>query len=193
MHADERKEIKIAKSGDIVAVVGLKNTNTGHTVCDEKHGILLESMDFPEPVVEVSVEPVSKAEQDNLSKALAKLSEEDPTFKLSTNEDTGQTIIAGMGELHLEILIDRLLREFKVQAHIGKPQVAFSEAITKKVEKIDEKFVRQSGGRGLFLKQIENELLSEKIDIAVHALKDNGLGNKICYYKKSRAWFTFIL
>jgi len=150
MHANKREERDEVAAGEIVAVVGLKNTNTGHTVCDEKHGILLESMDFPEPVVEVSVEPVSKAEQDNLSKALAKLSEEDPTFKLSTNVDTGQTIISGMGELHLEILIDRLLREFKVQAHIGKPQVAFSEAITKKVEKIDVKFARQSGGRGQY-------------------------------------------
>ena len=150
MHANKREERDEVAAGEIVAVVGLKNTNTGHTVCDEKHRIILESMDFPEPVVEVSVEPVSKAEQDNLSKSLAKLSEEDPTFKLSINEDTGQTIIAGMGELHLEILIDRLLREFKVQAHIGKPQVAFSEAITKKVEKINVKFVRQSGGRGQY-------------------------------------------
>ena len=150
MHANKREERDEVAAGDIVAVVGLKNTNTGHTVCDEKHSIILESMDFPEPVVEVSVEPVSKAEQDNLSKALAKLSEEDPTFKLSTNQDTGQTIISGMGELHLEILIDRLLREFKVQAHIGKPQVAFSEAITKKVEKINVKFARQSGGRGQY-------------------------------------------
>ena len=150
MHANKREERDEVAAGDIVAVVGLKNTNTGHTVCDEKHSILLESMDFPEPVVEVSVEPVSKAEQDNLSKALAKLSEEDPTFKLSTNQDTGQTIISGMGELHLEILIDRLLREFKVQALIGKPQVAFSEAITKKVEKINVKFARQSGGRGQY-------------------------------------------
>ena len=150
MHANKREERDAVAAGEIVAVVGLKSTNTGHTVCDEKHGILLESMDFPEPVVEVSVEPVSKAEQDNLSKALAKLSEEDPTFKLSSNEDTGQTIISGMGELLLEILIDRLLREFKVQAHIGKPQVAFSEAITKKVEKIDVKFARQSGGRGQY-------------------------------------------
>ena len=150
MHANKREERDEVAAGDIVAVVGLKNTNTGHTVCDEKHSIILESMDFPEPVVEVSVEPVSKAEQDNLSKALAKLSEEDPTFKLSTNQDTGQTIISGMGELHLEILIDRLLREFKVQALIGKPQVAFSEAITKKVEKINVKFVRQSGGRGQY-------------------------------------------
>ena len=150
MHANKREERDEVAAGDIVAVVGLKNTNTGHTVCDEKHSIILESMDFPEPVVEVSVEPVSKAEQDNLSKALAKLSEEDPTFKLSTNQDTGQTIISGMGELHLEILIDRLLREFKVQALIGKPQVAFSEAITKKVEKINVKFARQSGGRGQY-------------------------------------------
>ena len=150
MHANKREERDAVAAGEIVAVVGLKSTNTGHTVCDEKHGILLESMDFPEPVVEVSVEPVSKAEQDNLSKALAKLREEDPTFNHSSNEDTAQTIITGMVELPLEILIDRLLREFKVQAHIGKPQVAFSEAITKKVEKIDVKFARQSGGRGQY-------------------------------------------
>ncbi len=150
MHANKREERDMVRAGEIVAVVGLKNTNTGHTICDEKNGILLEAMDFPEPVVEVSVEPVSKAEQDNLSKALVKLSEEDPTFKISTNPDTGQTIISGMGELHLEILIDRLLREFKVQAHIGKPQVAFCEAITKRVEKIEVKFVRQSGGRGQY-------------------------------------------
>ncbi len=150
MHANKREDMEEVLAGEIVAAVGLKTTNTGHTLCDEKKHILLESMDFPEPVVEVSVEPVSKADQDNLSKALVKLAEEDPTFKVSTNQDTGQTIIAGMGELHLEILIDRLLREFKVQASVGTPQVAYTEAITKSVENIDTKFVRQSGGRGQY-------------------------------------------
>ncbi len=150
MHANKREELNEVSAGEIVAAVGLKNTNTGHTLCDEKHPILLESMDFPEPVVEVSVEPVSKADQDALSKALVKLSEEDPTFKISTNEDTGQTIIAGMGELHLEILIDRLLREFRVRANVGKPQVAYTEAITRAVHEVEGKFVRQSGGRGQY-------------------------------------------
>jgi elongation factor G len=150
MHANKREELDQVSAGEIVAAVGLKQTKTGHTLCDEKNPIMLETMDFPEPVVEVSVEPASKADQDNLSKALMKKSEEDPTFRVSTNPDTGQTIIAGMGELHLEILVDRLLREFKVQAHVGKPQVAYTEAITKSVEKIEGKFVRQSGGRGQY-------------------------------------------
>ncbi len=150
MHANKREELESVSAGEIVAAVGLKNSHTGHTLCDEKKPILLESMDFPEPVVEVSVEPATKADQDALSKGLAKLSEEDPTFQVSTNQDTGQTIIAGMGELHLEILVDRLLREFKVQANVGTPQVAYTEAITKRVEKIDVKFARQSGGRGQY-------------------------------------------
>ncbi|MFQ6676772.1 MAG: elongation factor G [Fidelibacterota bacterium] len=150
MHANKREELEVVNAGEIVAAVGLKKTFTGNTLCNEDNPILLESMDFPEPVVEVSVEPASKADQDNLSKALVKLGEEDPTFKVSINQDTGQTIIAGMGELHLEILIDRLLREFSVQAKIGKPQVAYAEAITKRVENIDVKFVRQSGGRGQY-------------------------------------------
>ena len=150
MHANKREELNEVSAGQIVGVVGLKRANTGHTLCDEKSPIILESMDFPEPVVEVSVEPVSKTDQDVLSKALGKLSEEDPTFQVSFNENTGQTIIAGMGELHLEILIARLLREFKVQANVGTPQVAYIEAITKAVEKIDKKFVKQSGGRGQF-------------------------------------------
>ncbi len=150
MHANKREDLEEVLAGEIVAAVGMKSTNTGHTLTDEKKQILLESMDFPEPVVEVAVEPVSKADQDNLSKALVKLSEEDPTFRVSTNEDTGQTIIAGMGELHLEILIDRVLREFKVQASVGTPQVAYTEAITKAVQNIDTKFVRQSGGRGQY-------------------------------------------
>ena len=150
MHANKREELNEVSAGQIVGVVGLKRANTGHTLCDEKFPIILESMDFPEPVVEVSVEPVSKADQDVLSNALIKLSEEDPTFQVSFNEKTGQTIIAGMGELHLEILIARLFREFKVQANVGTPQVAYIEAITKAVEKIDKKFVKQSGGRGQF-------------------------------------------
>jgi elongation factor G len=150
MHANKREELDKVCAGEIVAAVGLKNSHTGHTLCEEKKEIILESMEFPEPVVEVSVEPATKADQDSLSKGLGKLSEEDPTFKVSINQDTGQTIIAGMGELHLEILVDRLLREFNVQANVGTPQVAYTEAITKRVEKIDVKFVRQSGGRGQF-------------------------------------------
>lgn len=150
MHANKREERESMSAGEIVAAVGLKGTNTGHTLCDEKDQILLESMDFPEPVVEVSVEPVSKGDQDTLSKALVKLAEEDPTFQVSTNHDTGQTIIAGMGELHLEILVDRLLREFKVQANVGRPQVAYIEAITQSVMESETKFVRQSGGRGQY-------------------------------------------
>ena len=150
MHANKREELDKVSAGEIVAAVGLKNSHTGHTLCEEKKEIILESMEFPEPVVEVSVEPATKADQDSLSKGLGKLSEEDPTFKVSINPDTGQTIIAGMGELHLEILVDRLLREFSVQANVGTPQVAYTEAITKRVEKIDVKFVRQSGGRGQF-------------------------------------------
>ncbi len=150
MHANKREERENVGAGEIVAAVGLKKTNTGHTLSQEKHPILLESMDFPEPVVEVAVEPVSKADQDALSKALVKLSEEDPTFRILTNQETGQTIIAGMGELHLEILIDRLLREFKVGANVGKPQVAYTEAITKSTKDVDVKFARQSGGRGQY-------------------------------------------
>tara|TARA_B100000929_G_scaffold72315_2_gene55599 strand:- start:757 stop:2847 length:2091 start_codon:yes stop_codon:yes gene_type:complete len=150
MHANKREELDQVNAGEIIAAVGLKNTQTGHTLCEEKKEILLESMEFPEPVVEVSVEPATKVDQDALSKGLAKLSEEDPTFKVSIHPDTGQTIIAGMGELHLEVLIDRLLREFNVKANVGTPQVAYTEAITKRVEKVDIKFVRQSGGRGQY-------------------------------------------
>ena len=150
MHANKREELEKVSAGEIVAAIGLKNTHTGHTLCEEKKEILLESMEFPEPVVEVSVEPATKADQDALSKGLGKLSEEDPTFKVSIHPDTGQTIIAGMGELHLEILVDRLLREFNVKANVGTPQVAYTEAITKRVEKIDVKFARQSGGRGQY-------------------------------------------
>ncbi|MBH09240.1 MAG: elongation factor G [Candidatus Marinimicrobia bacterium] len=150
MHSNKREDRDSVEAGEIVAAVGLKDVKTGHTLCDEKKKILLESMDFPEPVVSVSVEPVSKGDQDTLSKALQKLGEEDPTFRVSTDDDTGQTIIAGMGELHLEILVDRLLREFKVQANIGQPMVAYREAITKPVNKLEMKFVRQTGGRGQY-------------------------------------------
>ena len=150
MHSNKREERESVCAGEIVAAVGLKNVKTGNTLCDEKDQIILESMDFPEPVVSVSVEPVSKGDQDTLSKSLQKLGEEDPTFKVSTDEETGQTIISGMGELHLEILIDRLLREFKVKANIGKPMVAYREAITQSVSDVETKFVRQSGGRGQF-------------------------------------------
>ena len=150
MHSNKREEREGVSTGEIVAAVGLKNVKTGHTLCDEKNPILLESMDFPEPVVAVSVEPVSKGDQDSLFKGLQKLGEEDPTFRVSTDDETGQTIIAGMGELHLEILVDRLLREFKVQANIGQPTVAYREAITKAVSDVEMKFVRQSGGRGQY-------------------------------------------
>ncbi len=150
MHSNKREERESVCAGEIVAAVGLKHVKTGNTLCDEKEQIILESMDFPEPVVSVSVEPVSKGDQDTLSKSLQKLGEEDPTFKVSTDEETGQTIISGMGELHLEILIDRLLREFKVKANIGKPMVAYREAITQSVSDVETKFVRQSGGRGQY-------------------------------------------
>ena len=150
MHSNKREDRDGVEAGEIVAAVGLKNVKTGHTLCDQSNQIVLESMDFPEPVVAVSVEPVSKADQDSLSKSLSKLGEEDPTFRVSTDEETGQTIIAGMGELHLEILVDRLLREFKVQANIGKPIVAYRESITKSVEDVETKFVRQSGGKGQY-------------------------------------------
>ena len=150
MHSNKREERDSVSTGEIVAAVGLKKVKTGHTLCDEKNQILLESMDFPEPVVAVSVEPVSKGDQDSLSKGLQKLGEEDPTFRVSSDEETGQTIIAGMGELHLEILVDRLLREFKVEANIGQPMVAYREAITKSISGVDMKFVRQSGGKGQY-------------------------------------------
>lgn len=149
MHANHREDIETARSGDIVGIVGLKNTKTGDTLSDPKHLIRLESMNFPEPVISVAVEPKTKADQDKLSQSLAKLSDEDPTFRVRTDEETGQTIISGMGELHLEIIVDRLLREFKVGANIGQPQVAYKETITKKVVS-EGKFIRQSGGRGQY-------------------------------------------
>ena len=149
MHANHREDIEKVYSGDIAAAVGLKNTTTGDTLCDEKHPIILESMDFPEPVIRVAIEPKTKAGQEKMGLALAKLAEEDPTFKTYTDEETGQTIIAGMGELHLEIIVDRLLREFKVEANVGKPQVSYREAIRKTVE-VEHKYARQSGGKGQY-------------------------------------------
>ncbi len=149
MSANKREDVEDAQAGDIVAAVGLKNTKTGHTLCAENKQIVLESMHFPEPVISVAIEPRTKADQDLLGESLGKLAEEDPTFKIRTDEETGQTLIAGMGELHLEILIDRLLREFRVHANVGKPQVAYKETIRKKVEGVG-KFIRQSGGRGQY-------------------------------------------
>ncbi len=149
MHANHRKDIDCCYSGDIAAAVGLKNTTTGETLCDEDHPIILESMNFPEPVIRVAIEPKTKAGQEKMGIALAKLAEEDPTFKTYTDEETGQTIIAGMGELHLEIIVDRLLREFKVEANVGEPQVSYREAIRKAVN-IEHKYARQSGGKGQY-------------------------------------------
>jgi translation elongation factor EF-G len=149
MHANKRMELERCYSGDIAAAVGLKITTTGDTLCDEKHPVILESMVFPEPVIDIAIEPKTKAGQDKMGEALVKLAEEDPTFRVSTNKETGQTIIAGMGELHLEIIVDRLLREFKVEANVGAPQVAYKEGITKEVE-VDSKYARQSGGHGQY-------------------------------------------
>jgi len=149
MHANKREELDKVYSGDIAAAVGFKFTTTGDTICDEQHPVILESMEFPDPVIEVAIEPKTKAGQDKMGEALVKLAEEDPTFRVSTNEETGQTIIAGMGELHLEIIVDRLLREFKVEANVGAPQVAYKETFTKTVE-VDSKYAKQSGGRGQY-------------------------------------------
>ena len=150
MHANHREDKDAIFAGDIMAVVGLKNTTTGDTLCDPAHPIVLEALEFPEPVIHVAVEPKTKADQDKLSKALYSLSEEDPTFRVRSDEETGQTVISGMGELHLEVLVDRMLREFSVDANVGKPQVAYRETIRKPVEKIEEKYVRQTGGRGQY-------------------------------------------
>ena len=149
MHANHREDITKVYSGDIAAAVGFKNTTTGDTLCDEKHPIILESMNFPDPVIRVAIEPKTKAGQEKMGIALAKLAEEDPTFKTYTDEETGQTIIAGMGELHLEIIVDRLLREFKVEANVGKPQVAYKETIRRKAD-VETKYARQSGGKGQY-------------------------------------------
>ncbi len=149
MHANKREEIDIVYSGDIAAAVGLKSTTTGDTICDEQHPVILESMEFPEPVIELAIEPKTKSGQQKMGEALAKLAEEDPTFRAHTDEETGQTIIAGMGELHLEIIVDRLLREFKVEANVGAPQVAYKETFTKAVDQ-EYKYAKQSGGRGQY-------------------------------------------
>jgi elongation factor G len=150
MHANHREDMEAAFTGDIVAVVGLKHTTTGDTLCDPSKPIILESITFPAPVISVAVEPKTKADQEKLATALAKLADEDPTFEVRFNEETGQTIISGMGELHLEILVDRLMREFNVGANVGKPQVAYRETIRKDVHKVEARFVRQSGGRGQY-------------------------------------------
>ena len=149
MHANHRKDIDVCYAGDIYAAVGLKNTGTGDTLCDPKHPIILESMEFPEPVIDLAIEPKTKAGQEKMAIGLSKLAEEDPTFKTYTNPETGQTIIAGMGELHLEIIVDRLMREFKVEANVGKPQVAYKETI-RKLADVDHKYARQSGGKGQY-------------------------------------------
>jgi len=149
MHANHREDVDSVEAGDIAAAVGLKNTTTGDTLCDEKHPIILENIVFPEPVISQAIEPKTKADQEKLGQSLAKLAEEDPTFKMFTDEETGQTIISGMGELHLEIIVDRMLREFKVQANVGKPQVAYKEAITKTAE-AEGRYIRQTGGKGQY-------------------------------------------
>jgi elongation factor G len=150
MHANHREDKQAVFAGDIVAAVGLKHTTTGDTLSDPSHSVLLERMEFPEPVISVAIEPKTKADQDKLGKALGALSEEDPTFQVRTDDDTGQTIISGMGELHLEVLVDRMMREFTVSANVGKPQVAYRETITVPVEKVEERYVRQTGGRGQY-------------------------------------------
>ena len=150
MHANHREPRDVAYAGDIIAVVGLKNTTTGDTLCDPSDPIVLESLDFPEPVIHVAVEPKTKADQDKLSRALQTLSEEDPTFQVHGDEETGQTIIGGMGELHLEVLVDRMLREFRVDANVGKPQVAYRETISHSVQKVEHRYIRQTGGRGQY-------------------------------------------
>ena len=149
MHANKREELDIVYSGDIAAAVGFKSTTTGDTICDEQHPVILESMEFPEPVIDVAIEPKTKGDQGKMAEALAKLAEEDPTFRAHTDHETGQTIISGMGELHLEIIVDRLLREFKVEANVGAPQVAYKETFTKAVD-VDSKYAKQSGGRGQY-------------------------------------------
>ena len=155
MHANKREEVEELHAGEIGAAVGLKNTKTGHTLCDPDHPILLESMNFPDPVISVAIEPKTKADQDKLALSLTKLAEEDPTFKVRTDEETGQTIISGMGELHLEILVDRLLREFKVEAQVGRPQVAYRETL-RKAHEINHRFSKQTGGKGQFAHVVMN-------------------------------------
>jgi elongation factor G len=150
MHANQREDIDVAYAGDIVAGLGFKQTTTGDTLCERANPIILERMEFPEPVISVAIEPKTKVDQDKLGKALGALSDEDPTFRVHTDEETGQTIIRGMGELHLEVLVDRMMREFNVEAHVGKPQVAYRETITQPVQKVEVRYVRQTGGRGQY-------------------------------------------
>ncbi|MDZ4179117.1 MAG: elongation factor G, partial [Coriobacteriia bacterium] len=150
MHANHREDITDVSAGDIVAAVGLKNTTTGDTLSAEEAPVVLESMEFPDPVIDIAIEPKTKADQEKLGQSLARLAEEDPTFRVRTDEETGQTIIAGMGELHLEVIVDRLLREFKVEANVGKPQVAYRETAGKRLDNVDMKFARQTGGRGQY-------------------------------------------
>jgi len=161
MHANKREEIPEVRAGDIAAAIGLKDTTTGNTLCDQEHPVVLESMTFPEPVIHVAIEPKTKVDQDKMGEALRRLAEEDPTFRVHTDAETGQTIIAGMGELHLEILVDRMLREFKVDANVGRPQVAYRETIRKTVEKVEGKFVRQTGGSGQYGHVVINMMPAE--------------------------------
>ena len=150
MYADRREDITEVLAGDIGAVLGLKDSFTGDTLCDPQNPVLLESITFPEPVISVAIEPKTTADQDKMGEALRKLSEEDPTFRVRTDETTGQTIIAGMGELHLDVLVDRMLREFRVQANVGRPRVAYRETITRAVPKVNYRYVKQTGGRGKY-------------------------------------------
>jgi elongation factor G len=180
MHANHREELEGAMAGDIVALVGLKGTTTGDTVTVPDHPILLESMEFPDPVISIAIEPKTKSDQEKLGTALQKLAEEDPTFRVRTDEETGQTLIGGMGELHLEIIVDRLMREFKVEANVGRPQVAYREMVKKKVEKVDMKYARQTGGRGQYghvvidVEPITAALRAElELDNDVHYLFEN--------------------
>lgn len=161
MHANHREDITEVSAGDIVAAVGLKNTTTGDTLCSESEPVILESMEFPDPVIDIAIEPKTKADQEKLSQSLSRLAEEDPTFKVRSDEETGQTIIAGMGELHLEVIVDRLLREFKVEANVGKPQVAYRETVGKQIDGVDMKFARQTGGRGQYGHVVINVLPQE--------------------------------
>jgi elongation factor G len=161
MHANKREEIPEVRAGDIAAAIGLKDTTTGNTLCDPEHPVVLESMTFPEPVIDVAIEPKTKVDQDKMGEALRRLSDEDPTFRVHTDAETGQTIISGMGELHLEIIVDRMLREFKVDANVGRPQVAYRETIRKTVEKVEGKFVRQTGGSGQYGHVVINMMPAE--------------------------------
>jgi elongation factor G len=162
MHANKREEIEEVRCGDIGAAIGLKDTRTGDTLCDDEKPIVLERMKFPNPVIDVAVEPKTKADQDKLGIALGKLAEEDPTFRVFSDPETGQTIISGMGELHLEILVDRMMREFKVEANVGRPQVAYRETIRKRVDKVEGKFIRQSGGKGQYGHVVINVMPAEQ-------------------------------